>query len=127
MGVDGLVLSNHGGRQLDRTVAPLRVLPEMRDRVGDDLELLVDSGVRRGGDIAIATALGASACMIGRPYLYGLAVAGQAGVARVIDLFAAQLRTTMQLAGVASIAELRADAVSLVRHVAAGRARAHCR
>lgn len=115
LGVDGLVLSNHGGRQLDRTVAPLRALPEIRDRVGDRVELLVDSGVRRGSDIAIAVALGASACMIGRPYLYALATAGQPGVTRILELFATQLRTTMQLCGVSSIAELRTAAPNLVR------------
>lgn len=114
-GVDGVVLSNHGGRQLDRTVAPLRTLPAVRDRVGDRMELLVDSGVRRGGDLAIAVALGASACLIGRAYLYGLAVAGRRGVTHVLDLFAAQLRTTMQLCGVASIAELRERGPELVR------------
>lgn len=115
VGVDGVVLSNHGGRQLDRTVAPLRVLPAVRDRVGDRLELLVDSGVRRGTDLAIAVAMGASACLIGRAYLYGLAAAGQAGVAHVLGLFAAQLRTTMQLCGVASIGELRERGPQLVR------------
>ena len=115
IGVDGVVLSNHGGRQLDRTVAPLRVLPAVHDRVGDRLELLVDSGVRRGADLAIAVAMGASACLIGRAYLYGLAVAGRAGVDHVLGLFAAQLRTTMQLCGVASISELRDRGPQLVR------------
>ena len=115
LGVDGVVLSNHGGRQLDRAVAPLRVLPEVRDRVGDRMELLVDSGVRRGSDVAIAVAMGADACMIGRPYLYGLAAAGQRGVAYVLRLFSDQLRTTMQLCGVASISELRAQGPRLVR------------
>lgn len=115
IGVDGVVLSNHGGRQLDRTVAPLRVLPAVHDRVGDRLELLVDSGVRRGADVAIAVAMGASACLIGRAYLYGLAVAGRAGVDHVLGLFTSQLRTTMQLCGVASIAELRERGPQLVR------------
>jgi L-lactate dehydrogenase (cytochrome) len=115
LGVDGVVLSNHGGRQLDRAAPPVMVLPAVRDRVGDRVELLVDSGVRRGGDLAIAVALGASACLVGRAYLYALATGGAAGVSRLLDLFATQLRTTMQLCGVASITELRDRGPDLVR------------
>jgi isopentenyl diphosphate isomerase/L-lactate dehydrogenase-like FMN-dependent dehydrogenase len=81
------------------------------DAVGDELEVLVDSGFRRGTDVVKALALGARAVMIGRPYLYGLAAGGQAGVDRVIDLFAAELRRAMQLLGVTSVRELDSTVV----------------
>lgn len=107
-GVDGLILSNHGGRQLDNTVAPVDSVRSIRQAVGPDLTLVVDGGVRRGGDILRALALGADACSIGRPYLYGLAAGGEAGVARCIDLLVSELVRAMQLCGAASIADLRA-------------------
>lgn len=106
LGVSGIVVSNHGGRQLDHTPAPVAVLPDIVDAVGDRLEVLVDSGVRRGSDIVKALALGARAAMIGRPYLYGLGVAGEQGVAHSIDILSAELRRTMQLLGVASVDQL---------------------
>lgn len=107
-GVDGLILSNHGGRQLDNTVAPVDSVRPIRQAVGPDMTLIVDGGVRRGGDILRALALGADACSIGRPYLYGLAAGGEAGVARCIDLLVSELVRAMQLCGAASIADLRA-------------------
>ncbi len=106
-GADGLQLSNHGGRQLDRAVAPIDLLPAVRDAVGQDLAVLVDSGVRHGADIATALALGADAVAIGRAYLYGLMAAGEPGVDRALDLLAEQFRRTLQLLGVTSVAELR--------------------
>jgi L-lactate dehydrogenase (cytochrome) len=106
LGVSGIVVSNHGGRQLDHTPPPVAVLPDIVDAVGDRLEVLVDSGVRRGSDIVKALALGARAAMIGRPYLYGLGVAGEQGVAHSIDILSAELRRTMQLLGVASVDQL---------------------
>jgi L-lactate dehydrogenase (cytochrome) len=106
-GADGLQLSNHGGRQLDRAVAPIDLLPTVRDAVGQDLTVLVDSGVRHGADIATALALGADAVAIGRAYLYGLMAAGEPGVDKALDLLAEQFRRTLQLLGITSAAELR--------------------
>ena len=113
-GVDGLHLSNHGGRQLDGTVATIDLVRPVRDAVGDRAVIVMDSGVRHGADIAVALARGADMCMIGRPYLYGLAAAGPAGVRRVIDILVEQFRRTMQLLGVGSVAELRRHADQLV-------------
>lgn len=116
-GVDGLHLSNHGGRQLDRCVSSLELARKVRQVVSKDTTVVVDSGIRHGADIATALALGADLCMVGRPYLYGLAAAGERGVLRVIDLLTEQLRVTMQLLGVTTISELRECAAELlVRH-----------
>lgn len=105
-GVDAVVVSNHGGRQLDHVGATVTALTEVVDAVGDELEVLVDSGFRRGTDVAKALALGARAVLLGRPQLYGLAVGGQAGVERAVDLFAAELRRALQLLGVTDVAQL---------------------
>lgn len=113
-GADAVHLSNHGGRQLDRCVTPLDLLPEVRRAVGDSATVLLDSGLRSGADLALALSLGADACLVGRPYLYGLAAAGEDGVRRVIELFSAGLTRTMRLLGVASVAELRARRDELV-------------
>jgi L-lactate dehydrogenase (cytochrome) len=106
LGVDGVIVSNHGGRQLDHLPATIDVLPDIVDAAGDRLEVLIDSGFRRGSDIAAALALGASAVLVGRAHLYGLAAAGEAGVRHCIDILAEELRMTMQLCGARSIAEL---------------------
>jgi L-lactate dehydrogenase (cytochrome) len=106
-GADGVQLSNHGGRQLDRTVAPIDLVPEVREAVGPDITVLVDSGVRHGADIATAIALGADAAAIGRAYLYGLMTAGEPGVDKALALLTAQFRRTLQLLGITSVAELR--------------------
>lgn len=105
-GADAIVLSNHGGRQLDRAATPLELLRPVVERVGDRVEVFVDGGVRNGADIVAAVALGARAVLIGRAYLYGLMAGGEAGVQRVVDIIAADLRRTMQLLGVTTIAEL---------------------
>jgi L-lactate dehydrogenase (cytochrome) len=105
-GLDGVIVSNHGGRQLDHLPATIDVLPEIVDTAGDRLEVLVDSGFRRGSDIAAALALGARAVLVGRAHLYGLAAAGEAGVRQCIDILAHELRMTMQLCGARNIAEL---------------------
>ncbi len=99
VGLPAVLLSNHGGRQLDRSPTPLRLLPAVRDAVGDDLEVLIDGGVRRGADLVAARALGATACMIGRPYLYALGAAGERGVDWLLDRFDADTRRTMALLG----------------------------
>ncbi|MBO0747540.1 MAG: alpha-hydroxy-acid oxidizing protein [Acidimicrobiaceae bacterium] len=105
-GLDGVVVSNHGGRQLDHLPATIDVLPEIADAAGDRLEVFVDSGFRRGSDIAAALALGAKAVLVGRAHLYGLAAAGEAGVSHCIDILAEELRMTMGLCGARNIAEL---------------------
>ncbi len=115
VGVDAVVLSNHGGRQLDQTVVPLQMLPAVRDRVGDGLKVFVDSGIRRGSDIALALALGADAVLVGRPYLYGLGAAGERGVAAAISMLGAELRRARTLMSVTSVAQLRAEGPALVR------------
>jgi L-lactate dehydrogenase (cytochrome) len=107
LGLDGVQLSNHGGRQLDRTVAPVDLIAPVREAVGPSFTILVDSGVRHGADAVIALALGADAAVLGRAYLYGLMVGGEAGVDRALDLLIGQFRSTMQFLGVTSVAELR--------------------
>jgi 4-hydroxymandelate oxidase len=110
-GVDGLIVSNHGGRQLDTTPATLDRLPVIADAVTGRVPLLLDGGVRRGTDVAKALAMGARAVAIGRPVLWGLAVAGQAGVARVLELLRAELVNALTLLGVGTPAELTRDQV----------------
>jgi L-lactate dehydrogenase (cytochrome) len=114
LGVDGLQLSNHGGRQLDRTVPSVDLIAPVRDAVGPDMAVLVDSGVRHGSDIAVALALGADACAIGRAYLYGLMAGGEPGVDKVIDILTDQFVRTLHLMGVSSVAELRAGGRELL-------------
>jgi L-lactate dehydrogenase (cytochrome) len=105
-GVDGLIVSNHGGRQLDGTLASVEALPEIADAVGDRIEVLLDGGVRRGADVVRALALGARAVMVGRPYLYGLAAGGTAGVRRALDILAAEVDHTLALVGVPRVGDL---------------------
>ncbi len=107
--VDGIVLSNHGGRQLDRAAAPLHLIQPARALAGPDFTILADSGFRRGAEIVQALALGADAVLLGRAFLYGLAAAGEAGVTRAIEILAAEIRRTMALLGVTSIAGLTPD------------------
>jgi L-lactate dehydrogenase (cytochrome) len=113
-GVDGIHLSNHGGRQLDRCIPTIDLVRPVREAVGDQVAIVLDSGIRHGADVAVAIARGADLCMVGRGYLYGLAAAGQPGVEHAIDLLMAQLRRTMQLLGVTTIAELREHGDELV-------------
>jgi L-lactate dehydrogenase (cytochrome) len=105
-GVDGLVVSNHGGRQLDGTPASVEALPEIVDAVGDRVEVLLDGGVRRGADVVRALALGARAVMVGRPYLYGLGAGGAAGVRRALEILAGEVDQTLALVGVPRVADL---------------------
>ncbi|MCT9001045.1 alpha-hydroxy acid oxidase [Microbacterium memoriense] len=107
LGVDGVHLSNHGGRQLDRVIAPIELTGPVRAALGRDALVVVDSGVRNGGDVAFALALGADAAFIGRPYIWGLAAGGGDGVARVLAILHAELARTMALVGAPSIAALR--------------------
>ncbi|WP_052689147.1 alpha-hydroxy acid oxidase [Williamsia herbipolensis] len=114
-GASALVVSNHGGRQVDPAPASLDVLPAIRAAVGPDVPVLVDSGIRTGADVFVALALGADAVIIGRAAIYGLAAAGQAGVHRVLTLIAEELRVLMTLSGVATVADITADRLMEVR------------
>ena len=105
-GVDAIVVSNHGGRQLDGVAASLRVLPEVREAVGGRIEILMDGGIRRGSDIVKALCLGARAVLAGRAYIYGLAAAGEEGVSRAIEILRTDMVRTMKLLGVQSLADL---------------------
>jgi isopentenyl diphosphate isomerase/L-lactate dehydrogenase-like FMN-dependent dehydrogenase len=109
LGVDGLVVSNHGGRQVDSCVASLDALVAIRAVVGREPTILLDSGIRTGTDVFIALALGADACLLGRPHLYGLALAGADGVRQVIENVIAELDLTMGLVGVPDLAAITAD------------------
>jgi isopentenyl diphosphate isomerase/L-lactate dehydrogenase-like FMN-dependent dehydrogenase len=106
VGAKALVVSNHGGRQLDNVAPTLRIVPEVAASVGDQIEVLLDGGIRRGSDIVKALCLGARAVMVGRAYAYGLGAAGGAGVARAIEILRADLIRTLKLLGCPSVAEL---------------------
>merc|ERR1719298_9699 len=123
--VRGIVVSNHGGRQLDNCLAPLTALPDVVDAVNkvnieramkgwDPVEVYVDGGIKRGRDIFKAMALGAKAVMCGRPMIYGMAVGGELGVARTVELLRDELKTVMQLAGTQTIDQI--DRTFIVRH-----------
>lgn len=106
LGVDGIILSNHGGRQLNRAPVPFWLLPEVVREVGKDLDVTMDTGIMHGADIVAAMAMGAKFTFIGRAYLYGLMAGGEAGVTRAIEILAEQVRRTMQLLQVETIDEL---------------------
>ena len=106
LGVDGIVVSNHGGRQVDGAVASLDALVEVRDAVGDEPAVLMDGGVRGGADVLKALALGADAVLVGRPYAYGLAVGGQEGAEAVLRHLAADVDLTLALVGAHGVDEL---------------------
>ena len=105
-GIDAVIVSNHGGRQLDGSIAALDALPGVVEAVGGRIPVLVDGGIRRGADVVKALALGAAACLIARPQLFGLAVAGEAGVAHVLDIFRREIDRTMGLCGLSRIADI---------------------
>jgi L-lactate dehydrogenase (cytochrome) len=112
-GADAIVLSNHGGRQLDRAPVPLRLVPDVVDAVGDRAEVWVDTGIMGGADIVAALALGANATMVGRAYLYGLMAGGERGVDRAAEILSREIRRTMQLLGTRTIDELGLQHVKL--------------
>src|SRR5262249_54003441 len=125
-----LVVSNHGGRQLDGVPATLRALPEVLEAVNGQAEVLVDGGIRRGGDVAKALCLGGRAVLVGRAYAYGLAAAGEAGVARAIEILQTELVRTLKLLGCESTAALDRSYINIPNdwglaadaHVGAGQA-----
>jgi L-lactate dehydrogenase (cytochrome) len=106
LGADAIVVSNHGGRQLDGASSSISMLPAVADAVGADTEVLFDGGIRTGGDMMRALALGARACLIGRAYIYGLGAGGQAGVAKAIDILKKELDVAMALTGVNHIKDI---------------------
>lgn len=112
-GADALVVSNHGGRQLDRAPVPLEVLPSVVDAVGDRAEVYVDGGILSGGDIVAAVALGAKAALVGRAYLYGLMAGGERGVQRSADILQQEVASTLALLGVSRVCDLSRDHVRL--------------
>ena len=112
-GADAIVLSNHGGRQLDRAPVPLRLLPDVVDAVGDRTEVWLDTGIMSGADVVAALALGARTTLVGRAYLYGLMAGGEAGVERAVQILEREVRRTMQLLGVRSLDELGPQHVRL--------------
>jgi L-lactate dehydrogenase (cytochrome) len=114
-GADAIVVSTHGGRQLDRGITPLHELPAVVDAVGQDAEVYLDGGVTSGSDIVAAVALGARACLVGRAYLYGLMAGGQPGVERAASILRQELIRTMQLLGIPSLSALPPDSVRLRR------------
>jgi len=105
-GVDIVIVSNHGGRQLDGAPATLRVLPRIVDALGDTAPVVLDSGVRRGSDVIKAVAAGAAAVMIGRAYLYGLAACGEPGVRRILEILRSEMVRTLGLMGCPSVSDL---------------------
>lgn len=103
IGVQGIVVSNHGGRQVDGSVASLDMLPAIAEAVGDSLEIIYDSGIRSGADVAKALALGAKMVLIGRPYVYGLALQGEEGVRHILRSILGDLDLTLHLSGIESV------------------------
>jgi len=116
-GVDGLVLSNHGGRQLDRAPVPFHLLPTVTRELGQHTEILVDTGIMSGADIVAAIALGARCTLVGRAYLYGLMAGGEAGVSRAIDILASGILRTMALLGVTCLEELSPEHVTQLKRL----------
>jgi L-lactate dehydrogenase (cytochrome) len=106
LGANAISVSNHGGRQLDHAPSTIRALPGIVDAVGDEVEVYLDGGIRRGSDIFKALAMGARACMIGRPLVYGLGAGGEAGARRAVAILAQELATAMALAGCSSVSQL---------------------
>lgn len=111
IGATSVIISNHGGRQLDGAAAPIEVLPRIVDAVGDRVEVILDGGIRRGVQVLKALARGAKACAIGRPYLYGLAAGGEAGVTRALEILRAELVAAMQLSGCTDVSKIDSSIV----------------
>lgn len=125
-GVSGLILSNHGGRQLDSSPSALAALPSVKqalDKAGHDVPVLIDGGIRRGEHILKAIALGADAVLVGRPIIWGLATSGETGVSRVLGTLQEELITAMRLAGSPSLEDIEQRGLSMVDDAIVGRAR----
>jgi len=113
-GIDGIIIGNHGGRQLDGAPSSISVLPEIVEAVQGRAQIVLDGGVRRGSDVLKALALGARACMIGRPFLYGLACMGGAGVSKALELLRNEIDVNLALLGRAGVKDLDPSAVSWI-------------
>jgi len=111
-GAQAIVVSNHGGRQLDGAPSSISALPRIAEAVGGDIEVMFDGGIRTGQDILRALALGAHSCMIGRSYVWGLGAAGEEGVAKAIDILAKELDVAMALTGTRSVRELERGVIA---------------
>jgi L-lactate dehydrogenase (cytochrome) len=118
LGVDGVLLSNHGGRQLDRAPVPFHLLPTVVREIGSDVEVMIDTGIMSGADIVAALALGAKFTLVGRAYLYGLMAGGRAGVDRAIQILSDEIARTMRLLGVRALDELEPGLVTQLRRIA---------
>ena len=118
LGVDGVLISNHGGRQLDRAPVPFHLLPRVAREIGSDVEVMIDTGIMSGADIVAAVALGARFTLVGRAYLYGLMAGGRAGVDRAIQILSDEIARTMKLLGVTSVQELEPGHVTQLRRLA---------
>jgi L-lactate dehydrogenase (cytochrome) len=116
IGANGIIVSNHGGRQLDGASSAIRALPKVVDAVGDDLTVLMDSGIRSGLDVVRALALGAKGVMIGRPWVYALAAKQKTGVSEILNLFANEMRVAMALAGCTRIEDISRDMIERIDH-----------
>jgi L-lactate dehydrogenase (cytochrome) len=112
-GADAVIVSTHGGRQLDRTPAPLELLPAVLDATGDDAEVYLDTGILSGADIVAALALGARGCLVGRAFLYGLMAGGERGVVRATEILSSEITRTLQLLGVPAVDELTGEHATL--------------
>ncbi|MDE0361736.1 MAG: alpha-hydroxy acid oxidase, partial [Rhodospirillaceae bacterium] len=114
VGASAVMISNHGGRQLDTAPAPIEVLPEIVDAVGDRMEVILEGGIRRGVHVLKALALGATACSMGRPYLFGLGAGGEAGVDRALEILRTDIERDMRLVGCRNVAEVNSDRIRRV-------------
>jgi isopentenyl diphosphate isomerase/L-lactate dehydrogenase-like FMN-dependent dehydrogenase len=115
LGADAIVLSNHGGRQLDRAPVPFQLLPEVKKQLKSDVEIMVDTGIMHGSDVIASVAQGASFTLIGRAYLYGLMAGGREGVDRALQILSGQMARTMKLLGVKSLKELQPEHVKILK------------
>jgi isopentenyl diphosphate isomerase/L-lactate dehydrogenase-like FMN-dependent dehydrogenase len=117
MGADGIILSNHGGRQLDRAPIPFHLLPDVVREVGKDTEILLDTGIMSGADIVASIAMGARFTLVGRAYLYGLMAGGREGVDKTISILSEQIARTMRLLGARSLEELEPGHVTQLQRL----------
>jgi L-lactate dehydrogenase (cytochrome) len=125
-GADAIVVSNHGGRQLDGAASSISILPDIVDAVGSQIEIMFDGGVRTGADIVRALALGARSCLIGRPYAWGVGAGGKAGVAKAIDILAKELDVTLALCGYRRVVDINRTAVAMANDAMSVTTPAHC-
>jgi isopentenyl diphosphate isomerase/L-lactate dehydrogenase-like FMN-dependent dehydrogenase len=113
LGADAVIVSNHGGRQLDSTVSTIEALPDVVAAAHGRAQVFLDGGVRRGTDVVKALALGATACLVGRPYLYGMAIGGEAGIERVLKIFRNETKNVMGLLGCPTVEDVNRSCVTL--------------